>query len=152
MAKILSICRTITHVNNMHTQPKQPPNKSTNPTKLTKILKLTTNTHINTFPINPTATNYHVKFSTTWKNAPINNTLPPTTLSQITLSAKYHHQHPRKYHPQQCIFTDGSFIPPTKNLEGQIVGGTVGSGVYSPNKNIHIAERLPGHQIILRAD
>ena len=42
--------------------------------------------------------------------------------------------------------------PPTKNSEGQIVGDTAGFGIYSPNKNTHIAERLPGDQNILKAE
>ena len=45
---------------------------------------------------------------------------------------------------------DRSFIPPTKKSEGQIERNTAGSGVYSPNNNIHISERLPGNQNILR--
>jgi hypothetical protein len=49
------------------------------------------------------------------------------------------------------LTSDGSFIPPTKNSEGQIKGNTAGSGVYSPN-NIKISERLPGYQNILRAE
>ena len=44
-----------------------------------------------------------------------------------------------------------SFIPTTKNSEGHIEGNTTGSGVYSPNNNTQITERLPGYQNILRA-
>lgn len=66
------------------------------------------------------------------------------------LPANFYHTHLHKYHPQQCIYIDGSFIPPTKNTEGLIEGNTSGSGVYSPNNNI--AERLPGYQNILRAE
>jgi hypothetical protein len=47
---------------------------------------------------------------------------------------------------------DGSFIPPSKNSEGQIVSNTAGSGVYNPNNNIQIAERLLGYPNILRAE
>ena len=124
------------------------------PQELTKILTITTSTQINTSFINPTSANYHVKFSTKWKNAPINNNTPPpqTTIPQITLPDKYYHQHHHKYHPQQCIYTDGSFIPPTKNSEGQIVGDTAGFGEYNPNKNICIAEPLLRDQNILRAE
>jgi ribonuclease HI len=35
--------------------------------------------------------------------------------------------------------------------EGQIEGNTAGSGVYNPNNNTKISERLPGYQNILRA-
>ena len=64
----------------------------------------------------------------------------------------YKHIHPLKFPPQQSVYTDGSFIPPTKNAEGQIVGNTAGSGVYNPNNNTQIAKRLPGYQNILRAE
>ena len=70
----------------------------------------------------------------------------------MPLPTKYHHQHPLKYHPQQCIYIDGSFIPPYKNPKGQIKGYTAGFGIYSPNKNIQISKRLPGYQNILRAE
>ena len=47
---------------------------------------------------------------------------------------------------------DGTFTPPSKNSEGQIVGNTAGSGVYSPYRNTRILERLPGYPNILRAE
>ena len=47
---------------------------------------------------------------------------------------------------------DGSFIPPTTNFEGQIIGNIAGSGVYSPHNKIQISERLPEYQNILRAE
>ena len=76
----------------------------------------------------------------------------PTNIHQIPIPNKYEHIHPLKYHPQQCIYTNGSFIPPTKNIEGLIEGNATGSGVYSPNNNTRIAEKLPGYQNIqLRA-
>ena len=77
---------------------------------------------------------------------------PPNNTATPPLPPTYYHVHPLKYQPQQCIYTDGSFIPPSKNSEGQIVGNTVGSGVYSPNNNTQISERLPGYQNILRAE
>ena len=113
------------------------------PKELTKILEITINTRLITSLINPTITNYHVKFSNAWKTTPTNNILPPTSILQTTLPTKYHHQHQHNYPPHQCIYTNGSFIPPTKNSEGQIVGGTARSRIYSHNKNIHIAEWLP---------
>ena len=103
-------------------------------------------------PIKPTPPNYHIKFSNTWKNAPIINTTPPKTIPHLNLPIKYYNQHHPKYRPQQCIYTDGSFIPPTKNSEGRIEGDIAGSRVYSPNQDIRIAERLPGYQNILRAE
>jgi hypothetical protein len=104
------------------------------PQELAQVLEQTTNTHIDTFPIKPTTPNYHIKFSNAWKNAPMNN-----TPHQKHLSTKYYHQHHPKYHPQQCMYTDGSFVPPTRNSGGQIEGDIARSGVYSSNKNIHIS-------------
>ena len=68
------------------------------------------------------------------------------------LPTKYYYSHPLKYHPQQSIYTDGSFIPPTKYVEGRMKGNTARSGVYSPNNNTRIAKRLPCYQNILRAE
>jgi hypothetical protein len=121
------------------------------PHGLPHILKQTMNTHIDTYPIKPTIPHYRIKFSHTWKNSPNNNTPITRITPSITIPAKYYHQHPLKYHPQQCIYTDGSFIPPSKIYEGQIEGNTARSGVYSPNNNTHISERLLGYQNILRA-
>ena len=57
----------------IHSQPNPTINLRTLQT-LTQILEQTTNTHIDTMPIKPTPPNYHIKFSNTWKNAPIINT------------------------------------------------------------------------------
>ena len=61
------------------------------------------------------------------------------------------HIHLLKFHPKQCIYTDGSFIPPTKNSKGQIEGNIARSRIYSPSNNTKISEWLPGYQNILRA-
>ena len=118
---------------------------------LHQILKRITNTHINTHPIKPNPTPYQVKTFKTWKEAPRTNETTQITKPTTPLPIKYYHTHPLKYLPPQCIYTDGTFIPPTKNAEGLIIGNTTRSRVYSPN-NIHIAERLPGYQNILRAE
>ena len=73
----------------------------------------------------------------------------PINTSTTPLLAKYYHIHPLKYHPQQCVYMDGSFIPPTENAKGQIEGNTIGLGVYNPNNNIRKTKRLPGYQKIL---
>ena len=130
---------SLTSIICIHNQPYPTMNLQT-PRELSQVLKQTINTHIDTFPINPTIPNYHIQFSNTWKNAPKNNTLTPKTIPPTTLSTRYYRQLPLKYHPQQCIYTYGSFTPPpSKNSEGQIEGNTAGSGIYSPNKNIHIS-------------
>ena len=113
---------------------------------------LITNTHIDIYLIKPTTPNYHVKFSNTWKITSKNNTHTTKTITPMPLPTIYHHQSPLKYHPQQCIYTDGSFIPPSKNSERQIEGNTAGSGIYSPNKDIKKSERLPGYQNIIRVE
>jgi ribonuclease HI len=122
------------------------------PTVLQRILKNTIHTHIDTHPIKSTPTHYNVKFSNAWKNAP--KTTPPQIINTniIPLPSTFTHTYPLKFHPQQCTYTDGSFIPPTINSEGHIEGNTAGSGVYSPNNNTKIAERLPGYQNILKAE
>ena len=120
--------------------------------KLQGILKRITNMHINTYLIKPTIPHYNVKFSNAWKNAPKINTITHNNTTTTPLPTVYNHIHPLKYPPQQCIYTDGSFIPPSKNSEGQIVGNTAGSGVYSPYKNIQILERLLEYPNILRVE
>ena len=106
------------------------------PHPLQQVLQNTTNTHIDTYPIKPTPMKYHVKISKAWKDAPKANTLTQINTQITPLPAKYYHIHPLNYHPQQCIYMDGSFIPPTKNAKGQIEGNTIGSGVYNLNNNI----------------
>ena len=56
--------------------------------------------------------------------------------------------HPLKFKSQQCIYTNGSFIPPDKNG----TCNTIGVGVYCPANNLQIAERLLGLQNILHAE
>jgi hypothetical protein len=98
------------------------------PQELAQVLEQTINTHIDTFPIKPTAPNYHIKFSNTWENAPTKK------IPQITLPIKYYHQHHPKYHPQQCMYIDGSFIPPTRNSEGHIEGDIARHEYIAPTK------------------
>ena len=141
---------SLTSIIYIHSQASPTPNLQT-PHELAHILKHTTNTHIDTYPIKPTKPNYCIKFSNTWKNTPKNNIPTTRNIPPITLPTKYYHQQPLKYHPQQCIYIDGSFIPPSKNSEGQIKGNMAGSGIYNPNNNTHISERLLGYQNTLRA-
>ena len=102
------------------------------PQELQNILTRTLKTHIDTYPITPTTTHYKVKFSKAWINAPKTNP-PPENSKTTPLPTKYHHTHPLKFHPRHCIYTDGSFIPPTKNSKGQIEGNIAGCGIYNPN-------------------
>ena len=150
MVTILSIHGTITHIHHIHTQSTYPNIAQQFPNHLNKILKIVTNTHIDTYPIQPISNKYHIKFSKAWKTAPKNHT--PNINITLPLPSAYTHIHPLKYHQQQCIYTDESFIPPSENSEGQIIGNTAGSGVYSPNNNIQIAEKLPRYPNILRAE
>ena len=84
---------------------------------------------------------------------PLKQTPPPIKDTSTTpLPTKYNHIHPLKFQSQQCIYTDGSFIPPSTNPEGQIEGNTAGSGIYNPNNNIQISERLLGYKNILRVE
>jgi hypothetical protein len=140
MAKILSLHRpSLTSIVYIHNQIHPTINPHL-PHDLNIVLKIITNTHMDTYPIKPTPIKYNIKISKTWKTTPeINNTL--TT----HLPSTYNHTYPVKYHPQQCIYREGSFISPSKNVEGQIVGNTAGSVVYSPNNNTQISKRLPGY-------
>ena len=62
----------------------------------------------------PSPWTYHkVKFSKTWLNAP-KTTSSPKNINTTPLPIKYNHVYPLKLYPQQCIYTDGSFIPPSK--------------------------------------
>jgi hypothetical protein len=64
--------------------------------------------------------------SSTPGKMPPKQTSPVDTRYNITIPLldKFKHTHPLKFHPQQCVYTDGSFILPTKNSEGQIEGNT----------------------------
>lgn len=116
------------------------------PHELQKILKNTLNTQIDIHPINPITRKYKVKFSNLWNNNPKATPPPPLTNYKTTpLPNQYNHIHSLKFHPQKCTYTDGSIIPPSKNSEGQIEGNTAWSGVYSPNNNTRISERLLGY-------
>ena len=69
------------------------------PHELQKVLKKTLKTHIDTYPINPTPTQYNVEFSNSWKTAPKQ---PPTSSLQTTI------QHP--YRPNTITSIHSSFI------------------------------------------
>ena len=83
-----------------------------------------------------------MKLSRAWHKAPIYNN--PTQPLPIEL----YHTHPIKFKPQQCIYTDGSFIP----LDENGIGNTKGSGVYCPANNLQNAKRLPSLQNTLKAE
>ena len=83
--------------------------------------------------------------------------LPKSALPKIKIpkSPPYHTNlstNTLKYQPQQCIYTDGSFIPPSITPEGLVEGNIAGSGVYSPHENTKISERLLGYPNILRVE
>jgi hypothetical protein len=65
---------SLTSIICVHNQETIPKNTQI-PIELQKILKRTTNTHIDIHPIKPTPTHYNVKFSNAWKNAPKTNTI-----------------------------------------------------------------------------
>jgi hypothetical protein len=78
-----------------------------------QVLTKTLNTHIDTHPITLTTTPYKVKFSKAWINASKTHP-PPANYKTTPIPTKYYHTHALKFHPQHCIYTDGSFIPPIK--------------------------------------
>jgi ribonuclease HI len=135
----------------VHNQSTLHPNVQT-PHTLKQTLQQIKNTHIDIHPIKPNLTHHTIKFSHAWKTAPIVNIPHTNNPINTPIPPIYACIYPLKFPPQQCVYTDGSFIPPTKNSEGQIVGNTAGSGVYIPNNNTQIAKRLPCYQNILRAE
>lgn len=87
------------------------------------------------------------KLTRAWHIAPTCQRLESNHPPQ-PLPIELFHNHILKFKTQQCIYTDGSFIPPYKNGKGN----TAGSGVYYPTHNLHITKRLPCLQNILRAE
>ena len=117
----------LTSIIDVHNQVNPTTNPQT-PQELQRILKRITNKHIDTYPVKPTNPHYNVKFSNTWKNASkVNTTTQNITTPISPLPITYSHTHSLKYPPQQCMYTDRSFIPPSKNSEGQIIGNIAGS-------------------------
>ena len=99
------------------------------PRELPHVLKQTITTHIDTFPINPTPPNYHIKFSNTWKNAPKNNTPTPKTIPPNN-PANYIIPPTPSQIPSTTMHIHRWFIyPPSKNSEVQIEGNTARSGL-----------------------
>jgi ribonuclease HI len=86
------------------------------------------------------------------EKCPKNQHYPNHKHNIIPLPNTFKNTYPPEFHLQQCTYTDGSFIPPTKNSEGQIEGNTAGLRVYNPNNNTKISERLPGYHNKLRAE
>ena len=112
------------------------------------------NLHIDAHPIKPIRSH---PYTTMLNSPPPGKLLPKQASPMLETTPQYPYQtnsdtHPLKFHPQQCIYMDISFIPPTTNSEGMIEGNTVGSGVYIPNNNTQISERLLGYQNKLRAE
>jgi hypothetical protein len=99
----------------IHNQATLSPNVRT-PHTLKQILQQLTNTHIETHPIMPNSTQYKVKISNIWKNTPKVSIPHTNNHTTIPIPNTYKHTHPLKFPPQQCVYTDGSFIPPTKKL------------------------------------
>ena len=100
---------SITSIICIHNQTNLPMNIHTL-NELQQVLKQTTNTHIDTHPIKPTSIHYNVKFFFAWKIAPKVSTTQTINTQIIPLPNGFKHKHPFKYHPKQCIYTDGSFI------------------------------------------
>lgn len=97
------------------------------------------NVHVTTNRIQNTQINYQVRFSKAWHTTP--NPITPC-LGHII------HTLALKYNPQQCIYTDISFMP----LDENEVGNTIGSWIYSPTHNLRITDRIPNLQNILRVE
>ena len=86
------------------------------------------------------------------EKCPQNKHLSPLNILTTSLPTRYNHVHILKLHPQHHIYTYKSFIPPTKNFEGQMEGNTTRSRAYSLNNNTQLLERLPGYQNILKLE
>ena len=106
------------------------------PHELQHVMKKTINIHVDTYSIKPTPTHYHIKFSNAWKNAPKTD-IPPINTITTSLPTKYNHIHSLIFHLQHCTYTNGSFIPPTKNPEGQ------NSRQHHKNRGLQSQQRHP---------
>lgn len=106
------------------------------------------NTILKTNPIQATPIEYKVEFTKILQTTP--KTTPPTPRDNTTpLPDTFYHTNTPKYKPQQCIlYIDGSFIPPNEH----VIGALLDQGVYNPNNDLYIIEKLPGLPNILRGE
>jgi len=87
------------------------------------------NIHVKTNSIQSTPIEYNVKFTKIWQTTP---KVTPTSMSNDSnpLPNTHYHIKPPKYNPQQCIYTNGLFIPSDKLCTCTLAG----SRVYIPKK------------------
>ena len=98
----------------------------------------------------PTPPNIKVNKSRKWNalvyptiNLLQNNVIPPLL--------NYENNKPLKFSPQNCYYTDGSFLPP-QQIGDRWIREKTGYGIYNQQKNLELAVRLPGLQNIFRAE
>lgn len=123
----------------MYTTDKNPsPSPNHIPHDLKHVLLKIHNIHVDTYPIQSTMLDYNINYSKELQLAPP----PKHTHVQPNPIARQIPNNTRptlKYNPLQCIYTYGSFNPPTKNAKGNIVGNIAKVGINNPNNNICIA-------------
>jgi ribonuclease HI len=98
-----------------------------------------------------TPPNTKVQYNKTWHTLP--DPPPPIHFANTALLfPNYTFALPLKYLPKYSYYTDGSFYPPKQISPNNWRPEMASYGVFSPIKNLHISERLPGLQNILRAE
>jgi ribonuclease HI len=117
----------------------------------TKLLQITTKLLISPpyiAPPPPTPINTKVHKHPQWNKSPY-----PTHPNQITSLQlpNYSHIQHKKYSPQYCYYTNGSFTPPKKVTEVIWDPARAGYGIWNPLLKMNISQRLIGLQNILRA-
>jgi len=98
----------------------------------------------------PTPPIISVNSSKKWSKSNYPNILPNNTILTPPLP-NYQTNLPLKFHPQFSYYTDGSFMKPKEIAPGEWRRERAGYGIHSP-KGLNIANRLYGHQNILRAE
>jgi ribonuclease HI len=117
----------------------------------TKLLQITTSLQISPpyiAPPPPTPINTKVHKHPQWNKSPY-HTYPNQIISPQL--PNYSHIQHKKYSPQYCYYTDGSFTPPKKVTEVIWDPAKAGYGIWNPLLKMNISQRLIGLQNILRA-
>jgi ribonuclease HI len=116
------------------------------------LLQITTNLNINPPYIKvPPPTPPHIKVH---KHPQWNKTTYPINRNQNISSQlpNFSQNLDKKFPPQYCYYTDGSFTPPKKLSKNIWEPARAGYGIWNPILKINIARRLIGLQNILRAE
>jgi ribonuclease HI len=118
----------------------------------TKLLQITTSLQISPphiAPPPPTPINTKVHKHPQWNKSSYSIHLNQISSPQLP---NYSHIQHKKYSPQYCYYTDGSFTSPKKVTELIWDPTRAGYGIWNPLLKMNISQRLIGLQNILRAE